>query len=386
MKRYYFDTAASTPLDPQVRVCMERLRESWANGGSIHTEGEYARATLEEARRRVAHYLGVKSYEVVFTASGTESNNLACFGVAYARPRLSGHLITVATEHSSVLEPLRELARRGMRLTELIPDSYGRVSVSQVLEALTPETVLVSLGLANAEVGTLQPVREIAQALRAWREARASVYPYLHSDACQAPRVLSVKPETLGVDLLTISGVKVYGPHAALLFVRSGTNMSPLLFGGGQEHGLRSGTPDPIAAAGFSEALSLCAAEYVTEAHTLAALRDEFVTQVCAFPGVSYNGHARERLPHNAHFSFRGITGERMVIELDRRGVSAATGSACSERTRDSSHVLRALGAEPWQVDGAVRFTLGRGTTREECSFVAQCISDILHTCTRSQR
>lgn len=387
MERIYCDTAAITPLDQRVHRVVERLtREVWGNPGSIHTEGEQAHASLEEARRRVAAFCGVKSYEVVFTSGGTESNNLALRGVIGALPRRGGHIITSTIEHASILSTVDELERQGCTITLLNPDSDGLISPSQVLEALRPDTVLISLHLANNEIGVLQPLRDIARAVRAEREKRGSVYPYIHTDACQAPRFMPLFIETLGVDLMSMSGAKVYGPRGVgCLLVRAGTNCAPLLFGGGQEHGLRSGTPDVPAIAGFAEALALCEAERSTESAELSLLRDALVQKISALPGAVINGSLRHRLPHNVHASFRGITGERMVIELDRRGIAAATGSACSSRTKSSSHVMRAIAAEePWRSDGAVRFTLGRGTTHAHVECIAQELSAILSACTHS--
>ena len=387
MHRLYCDTAALTPVDPRVFRVVERLtHDASANPGSIHSEGERAHTALEEARRRVAAFCGVKSYEIVFTSGGTESNNLAIFGVVLALPHRVGHIITSTIEHSSILSPIEECARRGCAVTLLNPDSDGLIRVEQVLEALRPDTILISLHVANNEIGVIQPIREIARAVRAFRDEKGSVYPYIHTDACQAPRFMPLFMETLGVDLMSMSGAKVYGPRSVgALSVRAGTNCAPLLFGGGQEYGLRSGTPDVAGIGGFAEALSLCEAERGQESAHLSTLRDELIKELSTLSGVVINGSLRHRLPNNVHASFRGITGERMVIELDRRGIAAATGSACSSRTASASHVMQAIARdESWRVDGAVRFTLGRGTTHEDIHFIGKHISVILSACTPS--
>jgi len=385
MKRLYVDTAALTPVDPRVLRVMERLTtEASANPGSIHAEGECAYAALEEARHRVATFCGVKAYEVVFTSGGTESNNLALRGVIDALPRRNGHIITSAIEHSSVLEPIKELERRGCAVTLLTPNSDGLISIEQVMHALRPDTVLISLHLANNELGVVQPIRDIARAVRTIRDERGSPYPYLHCDACQAARFIPLFLETLGVDLLTMSGAKIYGPRGVgVLIARAGTNCAPLLMGGGQEHGLRSGTPDVAAIGGCAEAFSICEEEREEESAHLTGLRDALIRKLSALPGVVINGSLRHRLPNNVHVSFRGITGERMVIELDRRGIAAATGSACSSRTKSASHVMQALipPEAGWRVDGAVRFTLGRGTIHENVHFIGEQVSAILATC-----
>lgn len=387
MKRLYVDTAARTPVDPRVLKVMERLTtEAGANPGSIHAEGERAYAALEEARHRVAAFCGVKAYEVVFTGGGTESNNLAIRGVIDALPRRGGHIIASAIEHSSVLEPIKELERHGCSVTFLTPDSEGPISVEQVVHALRPDTILISLHLANNELGTIEPIRDIARAVRSSRDEKGSVYPYLHCDACQSPRFMPLFIETLGVDLMSMSGAKIYGPHGVgALVVRAGTNCAPLLLGGGQEHGLRSGTPDVSAIGGFAEALSICEEERATESEYLSGVRDVLIKKLSALSGVVINGSLRHRLPNNVHVSFRGITGERMVIELDRRGIAAATGSACSSRTKSASHVMQALAPnEQWRVDGAVRFTLGRDATHADVECIVKEVSAILATCTPS--
>jgi len=387
MKRLYVDTAALTPTDMRVTRVVERLiQEAGANSGSIHTEGQQAYTALDEARHRVAAFCGVKSYEVVFTSGGTESNNLALRGVVEALPRYGGHIITSALEHASVLAPSEELERRGCTRTIVGPNGEGLLSVDHILAAVRPDTVLVSLHLANNEIGVIQPIRDIARVLRAYRQEKGSVYPYIHTDACQAPRFMPLFLETLGVDLMSMSGAKVYGPQGVgALIVRAGTNCAPLLFGGGQEHGLRSGTPDVPAIGGFAEALSICEEERASESELLSELRDALIKKLSVLDGVVINGSTRYRLPNNVHVSFRGITGERMVIELDRRGVAAATGSACSSRTKSASHVLLALAPrDHWRRDGAVRFTLGRGATHRDVEFIATQVSAILSTCTLS--
>lgn len=387
MPRLYFDSAAGTPIDGRVLAVMEKLsKEFWANPGSIHEEGEAAQKALEEARSRVAAWCGVKKYEVVFTAGGTESNNLAIRGVLDALPQKSGHVITSTMEHSSVLAPLAEYERRGFSVTELMPDSDGLISVDQVMAAMRENTVLVTLHLANSEIGVIQPIRDIARAVRALRDAKGRVYPYIHTDACQAARFMPLFLETLSVDLMSVSGAKVYGPHGSgALIVRAGTNCAPLIFGGGQEHGLRSGTQNLPAIGGFAEALSICVEERDKESEELSFLRDECIALIQKIPGAVINGSIKRRLPHNVHASFHGISGERLVIELDRRGIAAATGSACSARTKSASHVLKALAPhEPWRAHGALRLTLPRGAAHADVRFVVAELSDILQKCTHS--
>ena len=391
MERIDADSAAATPLDPRVRCAMERAAEACAgNPGSIHKEGERAHEELERARRSIARLIGARPHEIIFTGGGTEGNNLALFGIAYGKERFGGSIVTSAIEHSSVQEPLRELQRRGCTLTELPCDIEGRMGVEQILKALNPHTFLISIHLANNEIGTIQPIREIAEAVKRYRREHASVYPYLHTDACQAPRTLSTMAETLGVDAMTISGAKIYGPRGVgFLYVREGTNLAPLFYGGGQEYGLRAGTEDVLACVGLAEALAVCAELRNEERERLTQLRDELIDALLALPGAVLNGSCgRERLPQNVHVSFKHIAGERMVVELDRRGIAAATGSACSARTKSASHVIRALvpPEAPWRAEGALRLSLGRDATHAQVRMIADTISDILDACTHFYR
>jgi len=384
MDRIDFDSAAATPVDPAVTAVVNTAVENYyANPGSVHKEGETAHSALERARCRVAQSIGARPHEIIFTSGGTEGNNLGLFGIAYGKEYFGGTIITSTLEHSSVREPLRELKERGCSVVEIPCDKEGRVSAKDVKEALTTDTFLISIHLAHNEIGTIQPIREIAEVVREYRHEHACVYPYVHSDACQAPRTLSTMTETLGVDCMTISGAKVYGPRGSgYLYLREGTNCAPLHYGGGQEYGLRSGTEDVASCIGLAEALALCASLRKEETQRLSLLRDEFIDALCALPGVALNGPRKERLAQNVNVSFKHLSGERMIMELDKRGIAAATGSACSSRTRGSSHVIRSLSDDVWRWEGAVRFSLPRTVTREHVRTVLNAVSDILDTCT----
>lgn len=386
MERIDFDSAAATPVDPTVSLSVRSAEdEYYANPGSLHRAGEEAHSALERARSRCAESIGARAHEIIFTSGGTEGNNLALFGVAYGKERFGGTIITSALEHSSVREALRELERRGCTIVEVQNDAGGRIYAGHIADALTPDTFLITLHMANNEVGTIQPIREISGLLREYRRARASVYPYLHSDACQSPRTLSTMVETLGVDLMTVSGAKIYGPRGTgFLYVREGTNCSPLHYGGGQEYGLRSGTEDVAHCVGLAEALRLATSLRKEEAERLSLLRTELCEGLLALPGTALNSPRQNCLPQIVNVSFKHISGERMVLELDRRGIAAATGSACSSRARGSSHVIRALSHEPWRTEGAVRFSLPRVATHNHIVTVLDAVSDILLTCTVS--
>lgn len=388
MERIDFDSAAATPVDTAVSLVVHAAeQEYYANPGSLHRAGEEAHSALERARSRIAQGIGAKAHEIIFTSGGTEGNNLALFGSAYGRDRLGGTVITSAIEHSSIREALRELERRGCTIVELPVDTDGRVTLRDLADALTPDTFLVTIHLANNEIGTVQPIREISELVREYRRTHARVYPYMHSDACQAPRTLSTMVETLGVDLMTVSGAKIYGPRGTgFLYMREGTNCSPLHYGGGQEYGLRSGTQDVANCIGLAEAFTLSVSRRKEEAERLSLLRTELCEGLLSLPGTVLNSPRHNCLPQTVNVSFKHVSGERMVLELDRRGIATATGSACSSRTRGNSHVIRALSNEPWRAEGAVRFSLPRSVTRDQIIAVLNAVSDILHTCTAFHR
>ncbi len=388
MERIDFDSAAATPVDASVSAVMHTAeQEYYANPGSLHRAGEEAHSALERARSRIAQDIGAKSHEIIFTSGGTEGNNLALFGSAYGMGNPRGTIITSTIEHSSIREALRELERRGCTIVELPVDTDGRINPRDLADTLTPDTFLITIHLAHNEIGTIQSIREISRIVREYSRAHARVYPYLHSDACQAPRTLSTMVETLGVDLMTVSGAKIYGPRGTgFLYVREGTNCSPLHYGGGQEYGLRSGTQDVAHCIGLAEAFSLATSSRKEEAERLSLLRTELCEGLLSLSGTVLNSPRHNCLPQIVNVSFKQMSGERMVLELDRRGIAAATGSACSSRTRGSSHIIRALSNEPWRVEGAVRFSLPRFVTRDHIVTVLDAVSDILHTCTTFHR
>ena len=351
--------------------------EDFGNAASrTHRYGWRAEAAVELARERIAAALGAADpREIVFTSGATESDNLALQGVAAAYAGAGDHLISVATEHAAVLDTLAALTRRGARVTLLPVDGDGRVDPDAVAKAIEPRTVLVSVGAANGEIGTLQPLAEVARVC-AERDVP------LHIDAAQAVGKVPLDVEALRIDLLSCSAHKLYGPKGVgALYVRrrrrSGPRLrlEPLLFGGGQERGLRSGTlPVPLVV-GFAEAVALAAAEREAEAVRLAALRDELLERLRReLPGVLVNGPAAGRLPANLNLSFEGVAADALLAQLD--DVALSTGSACSSARPEPSHVLAALGLAPERARGAVRIGLGRGTRREDVARAAQRITE----------
>ena len=361
--RIYLDYAATTPLRPEVRAAMEPYlsADGFGNPSSLHAEGQQAKRALDTARDTLADALGCQFSEISFTSGGTESDNAALVGVMLANKSRGNHLITTAIEHEAVTDTAHFLETLGFRVTTVPVDEFGTVSPRSVAEAMTDETVLVSVMHANNEVGTIQPLREIADAVHAQSA-------YLHTDAVQTFGQLSVTIDATGVDLLTVSAHKIYGPKGAgALYVRSGIAIEPLLHGGGQERQRRSGTENVAAIAGFDEAVRLLLPERAAEFERLTTLRDYFWAElVRCIPRIVLNGHPTNRLPNNLNFSLPGLDAETLLLSLDRAGVSASSGSACASGSIEPSHVLSAMGLPEPRLKSALRLTLGRGTTKDE--------------------
>ncbi len=361
--RIYLDYAATTPLRPEVRAALEPYLspDGFGNPSSLHADGQRAKRALDTARDLLAGALGCQFSEISFTSGGTESDNAALIGVMLANKSRGNHLITTQIEHEAVTETARFLETLGFRVSYLPVDEFGLVSPQSVADALTDETVLVSVMHANNEVGTLQPLREIAGIVH----ARGAL---LHTDAVQTFGQLPVTVGALNADLLTLSAHKIYGPKGAgALYVRSGIAIEPLLHGGGQERERRSGTENVAAIAGFGEAVRLLLPERATEAARLTLLRDRLWSGLSErIPGIVLNGHPVHRLPNNLNVSLPGLDAETLLLSLDRAGISASSGSACTSGSIEPSHVLSAMGLSDARLKSALRLTLGRGTTVEE--------------------
>jgi cysteine desulfurase len=361
MRRIYLDHASTTPLDPRVLEAMvPYFSERFGNASSVHAFGQEARAAVDEARRVLARALGAQPSEVVFTSGATEADNWAILGVAWAMEERGRHIITSAVEHHAILEPCRFLEERGWEVTYLPVDRYGRVDPEDVRRALRDETVLVSVMHANNEIGTLQPIAEIA---RICRERGVLV----HTDATQSFGALPLHVDELGVDLLSASAHKRYGPKGVgLLYVRKGTRILPLMRGGSQERGRRAGTENVPGIVGFGRAIAIALEEREAEQARVRRLRDRLVEGLLRIPGAHLNGHPTERLPNNVNVSFEGTESETLLLNLDLAGIAASSGSACTAGSLEPSHVLRAIGLPEELARGSVRFTLGRWTTEEE--------------------
>ncbi len=373
-ERIYLDHAATTPLRPEVRAAMEPYLTAGGSGNpsSLHMDGQRAKRALDAARDTLAQALGGQFSEITFTSGGTEADNAALVGVLFARGRGS-HLVTTQIEHEAVGETARFLERLGFGVTFLPVDVQGRVAPQAVADALTDRTALVSVMHANNEVGTIQPVREIADIAH----ARGA---YFHMDAVQTFGQLPVHVHDLGADLLTISAHKIYGPKGAgALYVRSGVPIEPLLHGGGQERERRAGTENVPAVVGFGEAVRRMLPEREAEAMRLTKLRDLFLAALHQrIPGIVLNGHLTERLPNNLNVSFPGLDAETLLLALDRAGISASSGSACTSGSIEPSHVLTAMGLPDNRVRSAIRLTLGHGTTSDEVHRAVHILADMV--------
>jgi cysteine desulfurase len=374
MKRTYLDYAATTPTDP--RVLDEMLpffAETFGNPSSVHSFGQEAKRAVEAARQKIADLVGAAADEIVFVSGGTEANNAALKGTALARRGKGNHIITSAVEHHSVSETSAALKREGFHSTYLPVDRYGMVDPDDVKKAITDKTILISIMHANNEIGTIQPIPEIGAIAR----DRGITF---HTDAVQTFGHIPVNVDNLGVDLLSCSSHKFYGPKGAgFLYVRKGTKLVPLLSGGDQERRRRAGTHNTPAIVGTAAAAVLAHESMGQESVREAALRDRLIKTITdTIPDTNLNGHPTMRLPNNANVSFHFIEGESILLSLDMEGIAASTGSACTSSTLEPSHVLLAIGLSHETAHGSIRFSLGRWTTDEDISQVIDALPPIV--------
>lgn len=385
--RIYLDYAAATPLEPRVLAAMEPYWHSqYGNPGSLHSEGLEARAAVDEARRTIAQTLNAHPDEIMFTSGGTEANNLAILGVprAYTRahPGMPFHVITTEIEHSSVIDTVRSLEGSGAEVSVLPVDRVGLIDPAVLRAALRPYTILVSVITASNEIGTIQPVSEVACVLKGYADTTGNK-PLLHTDASQAPAWLPLNVDSLGVDLMTLDAQKVYGPKGAgCLYRKRGVALEPILFGGMQEGGMRPGTPVVPLVVGFAESLRIVNEERSSYVNEVARLRDLLIERVrLQVPTVELNGaKGNQRLANNVNLSYEGLDAERIVIELDARGIAASSRSACLLGEKPGSAVVRALGKGEGIAKSAVRLTLGRHTSQSDIEQAAASLVEVYET------
>ena len=372
MREIYLDHAATTPIAAEVQTAMlEAMCEAWGNPSSIHLFGRRARDLMDEARVTIAHALGCLDAELFFTSSGTESNNMAIFGSARVAPSHKHHLITTAIEHHAVLHACRRLQEEGWEVTYLPVDSQGMVDPDAVRRALREDTWLVSVMHANNEIGTIQPIREIACICRE-RGVR------LHCDAVQTFGLLDMKVEDLGVDMLSVSAHKLYGPKGVgALYLRGGVKIAPLLVGGAQERELRAGTENVPGIVGFARAVQLSEQVKQEQVERVGYLRERLRQRLQErLPDMQVNGNPRQSLPSILSVTFRGVSAESLLIALDQRGIAASAGAACSAGSIEPSHVLLAIGMDEQEAMSTIRLSIGRGNTLEEIETAAEVIAE----------
>ena len=376
MRRIYLDHSATTPLDARVLDAMlPFLTERFGNASSVHSFGQEARAAIDKARRQVASLIGARSNEIVFTSGGTESNNLAIRGICEANRPYGRHIITSAIEHPSARGAIELLEKQGWEVTRLSAYEDGIVQASDVRNSIRPDTVLISVMLANNEIGTLQPISEIASIVRAERKRGRRLW--FQTDAVQAVGRVPVDVETLGCDLLSMSAHKIYGPKGTgALYLRRGTRLFPQQVGGHQERERRAGTESVANIVGFGVAAELTRIEMDARNELTARLRDRFETAVKArIRDIVFNGDIDRRLPHLSNISFRFIEGEGLLIHLDMQGVAVSTGSACSSGTLEPSPVIRALGRDEELARGAIRFSFGKDNVEADVDYAVEALA-----------
>jgi cysteine desulfurase len=373
-KVIYLDHASTTPTDPEVVAAMLPWHsQEYGNPSTVYSLGLTAASAVQSAREAIAQTIGAESEEIYFTSGGTEADNWSILGTAEAQQKKGRHLITSAIEHHAVLESMGYLEKRGYEITRVPVDGSGLVDPEAVRQAIRPDTILVSIMHANNEVGTLQPIAELAEALH----ARGAV---VHTDAAQAVGKIPLDVNELGVDMLSMSAHKFYGPKGiGLMYLRKRTRITPLLHGGGQEKGRRAGTHNVPGIVGMAKALELAASRMAEDAAREAGLRDRLWTGLSAgIEAIYLNGDLSRRLPNNLNVRLDGIEGESMILMLDMEGICVSSGSACTTGSLEPSHVLLALGIPAEHAHGSLRVTLGRSTTAEDIDFFTKVFPPIV--------
>lgn len=374
MKQIYFDHAATTPTDPAVAAAMvDYMTQDFGNPSSPHSFGRKVRPAVRKARQQVAALIGAKTEEIFFTSGGSESDNWAIKGIAFAQKEKGRHIITTAIEHHAVLHTCQWLERQGFEITYLPVDEKGMVNIKDVEAAIRPETILISVMFANNEVGTIEPIEQIG----ALAHERNICF---HTDAVQAAGHVKIDVEQMHIDMLSLSGHKFYGPKGiGVLYIRRGVKIDVMQQGGSQEKGLRAGTENTPAIVGIGLAAELAANDLTDQKARLEKLRDDLIAGIeSSIPDVQLNGSRTERLPGNVHLSFAETSGEALLMALDMKGAAVASGSACTSGSLDPSHVLLALGFDEKTADGAIRISLGRGNDAADVQYLLDVLPGIV--------
>lgn len=379
----YLDHAATTPCDPKVVKAMASYwTENFGNPSSLYAMGQKAKAALDNSRQTIAKIFACRPEEIIFTGGGTESINLAIKGLVMASRLNPAHIITSNFEHHAVLNSVEALKKWGHEVSLAPVDADGLIMLDKLFSAIKDNTILISVMMANNEVGTIEPIQEMgARLTKINQERKEKKLPhiYLHTDACQAAGALDLNVEKLHVDLLTINASKIYGPKGVgVLYVKRGTPLKALVDGGGQENNLRSGTENVPGIIGLATALELAQADREKENKRLIELRDWLIKELLKIPKTLLNGHPEKRLPNNINISILDIEGEAMLLYLDEIGIQASTGSACTAQDLEPSHVIRALGRPYEAAHGSLRLTLGRSTKKSDLEYLLSKLPGIV--------
>ena len=375
MKKIYLDYAATTPTDPLVYAAMEPyFFEKFGNASSLHAYGQEAKKALEDSRQSIAEFIGSSPEEIVFTSGGTESDNFALLGVAYALEKKGNHIITSVIEHHAISEPAKLLEKKGFKITYLPVDKFGMVSSEDLKMAITDKTILISIMHANNEIGSLQPIAQFAKIAK-------EKGIYFHTDAVQTFGHIPINVGEQNIDLLSLSAHKFYGPKGVgALYIRKGTRIETFMLGGDQERGRRASTHNIPGIVGCARAVELCNKNMENEIKFQSTLRDRLIKEIPAkISEVILNGHPTKRLPNNVNFSIKYIEGESMLLNLDLLGIAVSTGSACTSSSLEPSHVLLAIGLDHETAHGSLRITLGRWTRESDIDYLLEKLPLIVH-------
>ena len=379
MNKVYMDYASSTPVDPEVLDAMlPYFNEIYGNASSLHSSGVEAYDAVEKSRKKVGDLLGADADGIIFTSGGTESDNFAVKGIAFLnknkRSSTGPHIITSAIEHPAVLETCRHLEKLGFKVKYLPVDKYGIIDVDELEQSISKDTFLITIMYANNEIGTIEPVEEIGKIAKEHNIV-------FHTDAVQAIGKIPLDVDKLGIDLLSVSSHKIYGPKGVgALYIRKGVKLQPIFHGGGHEKKLRSSTYNTPGIVGLGKACELARTRMVKDVEHFITLRDSLIKKVLNVEESYLNGHPEKRLANNAHFRFTAIEGESMLLKLNDKGVAASTGSACSSKKLEVSHVLTAIGLDPAEAHGSLRLTLGRLNKKEDVSYVAEVLPEVVES------
>ena len=374
MRKVYMDHNATTFTHSEViKVMLPYYNEVYGNASSIHRFGQEARKAIDKAREIIAGFIGARPEEIVFTSGGTESDNCAIKGVSYANEKKGMHILTSSVEHHAVLTSCKYLEKKGFKVTYLPVDKYGLVDPDEVRKAITRETILITIMHANNEVGTIEPISEIGKI------AKENEIIF-HTDAVQSIGKISVNVNDLNVNLLSLSGHKVYGPKGiGVLYIRKGTKVEPLFHGGHHENSRRAGTENVPAIVGLGKTVEIASLEMIEENKNMIHLREKLWNGIKSkIDYVKLNGHPQERIPNTLNVSFKFIEGESLILNLDLKGIAVSTGSACTSGSLEPSHVLKAMGVEPAVAQGSIRFSLGRDNTEEDIDYVLRILPEIV--------